>query len=49
MSELYSFEVKRADASMESLEIYKGKPLVIVNTASKCGFTPQFEGLQQLY
>lgn len=49
MSELYSFEVKRADTSMESLEIYKGKPLVIVNTASKCGFTPQFKGLQQLY
>ncbi len=49
MSELYSYEVKRADNRMESLETYKGRPLIIVNTASKCGLTPQFEGLQKLY
>ena len=32
-----------------SLEEYKGKVLVVVNTASKCGFTPQYEDLQKIY
>jgi len=49
MSNLYTYEVKQADGNMEQLENFKGKPLVIVNTASKCGLTPQFEGLQRLY
>ncbi|MGM8214280.1 glutathione peroxidase [Bacillaceae bacterium W0354] len=46
---LYDIEVKKSDGSLQKLEEYKGQALLIVNTASKCGFTPQFEGLQQLY
>ncbi|MDE4086619.1 glutathione peroxidase [Planococcus maritimus] len=49
MSNLYTYEVKQADGNIEQLENFRGRPLVIVNTASKCGLTPQFEGLQQLY
>lgn len=43
------FTVKRIDGTEESLEKYKGKVVVIVNVASKCGFTSQYEGLQRLY
>jgi Glutathione peroxidase len=46
---IYDFKAKRADGSEISLADYKGKVLLIVNTASKCGFTPQFEGLEALY
>lgn len=46
---VYPFEVKTIDGSIQTLEAYKGKVLLIVNVASKCGLTPQYEGLQALY
>ncbi len=46
---LYDFSVKNNRGDDVSLNDYAGKVLLIVNTASKCGYTPQFEGLQKLY
>lgn len=46
---VYNFEVLDANKQTISLSEYKGKVLLIVNTASYCGFTKQFEGLQELY
>lgn len=46
---VYDFKVKTIDGEEISLEKYKGKVLVIANTASKCGFTPQYADLQKLY
>ena len=49
MSDIYKFDCKNAQGEVVSLEDYKNKILLIVNTASKCGFTPQYEGLNDLH
>ena len=46
---IYDFTVRDASGNDVSLSEYKGKVLLIVNTATGCGFTPQYEGLQSMY
>src|SRR5438046_8764055 len=48
-SSIYSFKVKGLDGGMIDFSKYKGKKIMIVNTASKCGNTPQYAELEQLY
>ena len=46
---IHSFKVKALDGKTIDFSKFKGKKILIVNTASECGFTPQYEGLQKLY
>lgn len=49
MSSLYDIPVKRIEGTDATLAAYRGKVLLVVNVASKCGLTPQYEGLEKLY
>jgi glutathione peroxidase len=48
-SSLYDLTVRRLDGTPEALSAYRGKVALVVNTASECGYTPQYEGLEALY
>ncbi len=48
MASIYDFSATTIDDKEQSLSAYRGKTLLIVNVASKCGFTPQYEGLEKL-
>ena len=45
----YDIDLVTIDGTLQKMEVYRGKTLLIVNVASQCGFTPQYEGLQALY
>lgn len=49
MTTIYDFQAEMLEGKQKNFSEYQGKVLLIVNTASQCGLTPQFEGLEQLY
>lgn len=49
MTTVYDFDARSLDGNPVRLQEYAGKALLIVNTASECGFTPQYMGLEELY
>jgi glutathione peroxidase len=49
MSTIYDFEANTLDGEPRKMDAWRGDAMLIVNVASKCGFTPQYEGLEELY
>jgi glutathione peroxidase len=49
MTSLYDFEARTIDGASQRLEEYRGEVVLVINVASRCGYTPQYAGLQHLY